>query len=348
MITVITSAAIPMVYSIDSPRTPWSLKPRGYLAICAIVYGPLLFIPSITASIAVYVFMWSHYVIKFDEFGVISKLYQTLGKDDDDRPFIEKLGFSNHKRMEIIGWPEDKHKRRKVKIGGLGVMSSFMGKSMTDVDLIWAVPKVKDIGYPPSEPIEVIIFGEPHLIKVEKHILDNIAYVILDPPAFRAQIESDTYPARMDDLSSVISNSTWNQAIAITVHRNPNTDIYLVNYCHGILAPIYLVPKALPIYFSLHNAEFQTLWSFCMKDEMKQVCSAFNTSKEHHTKYIQFGNTFNLLHATTPFISEHQDSVGVAGVSDKYGKRSWIIMPLFRPSSTSIRCRIQTQVMSRR
>ncbi|KAJ3990884.1 hypothetical protein F5050DRAFT_1898768 [Lentinula boryana] len=58
----------------------------------------------------------------------------------------EKL-FGNN---EIIGWPEDMNKRRKVlivtleykiidwklkvKIGGLGVMSSLMGKAMTEVD----------------------------------------------------------------------------------------------------------------------------------------------------------------------------------------------------------------------
>jgi alpha-1,3-glucan synthase len=60
---------------------------------------------------------------------------------------------------------------------------------------------------------------------------------------------------------------------------------------------------------------------------MKEVCSAFNISKEHCTKYIQFGNTFNLLHAAASFISIHQKSIGVAGVSDKYGKRSWARYP---------------------
>jgi alpha-1,3-glucan synthase len=60
---------------------------------------------------------------------------------------------------------------------------------------------------------------------------------------------------------------------------------------------------------------------------MKEVCSAFNITKEHCTKYVQFGNTFNLLHAAASFISAHQKSVGVAGVSDKYGKRSWARYP---------------------
>ncbi|KAG8911787.1 Cell wall alpha-1,3-glucan synthase ags1, partial [Tulasnella sp. 417] len=44
-------------------------------------------------------------------------------------------------------------------------------------------------------------------------------------------------------------------------------------------------------------------------------------------QYVQFGNTFNLLHAAASFISVHQKSIGVAGVSDKYGKRSWARYP---------------------
>ncbi|KAF5368145.1 hypothetical protein D9615_010206 [Tricholomella constricta] len=189
---------------------------------------------------------------------------------------------------------------------------------------------VKDIDYPagdPAEPIEVIIFGEPYLIEVETHVLDNITYVILDSPVFRAQTKSDPYPARMDDLSSAIFYSTWNQAIAATIRRFPTIDIYHINDYHGALAGIYLLPKVIPACLSLHNAEFQGLWPLRTKEEMKEVCSAFNISKEHCTKYVQFGNTFNLLHAAASFISVHQKSVGVAGVSDKYGKRSWARYP---------------------
>lgn len=62
------------------------------------------------------------------------------------------FGFHTHKNTDIIGLPEDKDKRRKVliatleyenidwklkvNIGGLGGMSSLMGKAMTDVDLV--------------------------------------------------------------------------------------------------------------------------------------------------------------------------------------------------------------------
>lgn len=341
---------------VDDSDLTWTLVPRGESAIGAIMYALLLSIPIITGTLAVVIFMWSFYGIKHNKWGVAKEhasyfpILGSLGnksKSDLKEPSVmsEKL-FGHHKHAEIIGWPEDKNKRRKVlistleyeiidwklkvKIGGLGVMSSLMGKAMSDVDLIWVIPKVKDLEYPagdPAEPIEVIIFGEPYLIEVETHVLDNITYVILDSPVFRAQTKADPYPARMDDLSSAIFYSTWNQAIAATVRRQPDIDIYHINDYHGALVPIYLLPKVLPVCLSLHNAEFQGLWPLRTKEEMKEVCSAFNISKEHCTKYVQFGNTFNLLHAAASFISVHQKSIGVAGVSDKYGKRSWARYP---------------------
>lgn len=38
-------------------------------------------------------------------------------------------------------------------------------------------------------------------------------------------------------------------------------------------------------------------------------------------------NTFNLLHAAVSLISVHQKSIRVAGVSDKFSKRSWAHYP---------------------
>lgn len=341
---------------VDDSTMTWSLQPRGEASVGIIMYSLLLAIPLITGTIAVLVFMWSFYGIKYNRFGVKPKnhtnYFPILGafghksEAKEGGSHITEKMFGHKHNTEIIGWPEDKNKRRKVliatleyeiidwklkvKIGGLGVMSSLMGKAMTDVDLVWVIPKVKDLEYPagdPAEPIEVIIFGEPYLIEVETHVLDNITYVILDSPVFRAQTKSDPYPARMDDLSSAIFYSTWNQAIAATIRRFPTIDIYHINDYHGALAGIYLLPKVIPVCLSLHNAEFQGLWPLRTKEEMKEVCSAFNISKEHCTKYVQFGNTFNLLHAAASFISVHQKSVGVAGVSDKYGKRSWARYP---------------------
>ena len=238
------------------------------------MYALLLSIPIITGSLAMVVFMQSFYGIKHNKWGVVPKEHTSylliIGssgnkfKSDLKEPLImsEKL-FDHHKPTEIIGWPEDKNKRHKVliatleyeiidwklkvKIDGLGVMSSLMGKAMSDIDLIWVISKVKDLEYPPgepAEPIKVIIFGKPYLIEVETHILDNITYVILDSPVFRAQTKANPYLARMDDLSSAIFYSTWNQAIAMTVHRLPDIDIYHVNDYHGALVPLYLLPKS--------------------------------------------------------------------------------------------------------
>jgi len=342
---------------IDDQTLQWSLQPRGDASVGAIMYALLLSIPLITGTLAVVIFMWTFYGIRHNRYGVRPKgpskyipILASLGNksatDLKDGAHISEKIFRPKHPLEILGWPEAKDKRRKVlistleyeifdwklkvKIGGLGVMSSLMGKAMTDVDIIWIIPKVKDLEYPagePAEPIEVIIFGEPYLIEVETHTLDNITYVLLDSPVFRAQTKSDPYPARMDDLSSAIFYSTWNQAIAATIRRSPGIDIYHINDYHGALAPIYLLPKVVPVCLSLHNAEFQGLWPLRTKEEMKEVCSAFNISKENCTKYVQFGNTFNLLHAGASYISVHQKSIGVAGVSDKYGKRSWARYP---------------------
>ncbi|KAH7908597.1 glycoside hydrolase family 13/glycosyltransferase family 5 protein [Hygrophoropsis aurantiaca] len=344
---------------VDDATLAWTLQPRGQASVGATMYALLLTIPCVTGALATAVFMWSFYGIKHNQYGVKAStgarkyfpIFESLSSKSvtdinlKSLPMAEKM-FGHKHNPDIIGWPEDKNKRRKVliatleyeiidwklnvKIGGLGVMSSLMGKAMTDVDLIWVVPKVKDIRYPagePAKPIQVIIFGKPYLVDVEIHVLDNITYVILDSPVFRAQTKTNPYPARMDDLRSAIFYSTWNQAIAATIRRFPVIDIYHINDYHGALAPIYLLPKVIPACLSLHNAEFQGLWPLRTKEEMKEVCSVFNISKEHCTKYVQFGNTFNLLHAAASFISAHQKSVGVAGVSDKYGKRSWARYP---------------------
>ncbi|CAD6563802.1 MAG: Cell wall alpha-1,3-glucan synthase ags1 [Tremellales sp. Tagirdzhanova-0007] len=334
----------------------WSVQPIGNESVSIIAFILFLSIPLITAFAAAAIFRYSFYSIKVNKWGMKPSKETSYfpivgGNKEKKEEMMEKGTLSLSEKPsktpeKIIGWPEDTEKRRKVliatleyeildwklkvKIGGLGVMSTLMGKAMTDVDLLWVVPKVQDLEYPQgdyAEPIEVIIFGEPYLIEVETHKLDNITYIILDSPVFRAQTKSDPYPQRMDDLSSAIFYSTWNQAIAEAIRRNPIVDIYHVNDYHGALAPLYLLPRVMPVCLSLHNAEFQGLWPLRTKDEMKEVCAAFNIPKDVCSKYVQFGNTFNLLHAAASFISLHQKSVGVAGVSDKYGKRSWARYP---------------------
>ncbi|KAL7417332.1 putative alpha-glucan synthase [Mrakia frigida] len=315
----------------------WSLEPRGHAAINIICFFLFLFIPPLTAILTAVLYEKRFYAIKINKYGVKAGKESVVNEEKEGRLAPGQ---------KIIGWPEDVNKRRKmliatleyeildwkikVKIGGLGVMSKLMGTAMTDCDLVWVIPKVGGVEYPagePAEPIEVVIFGESYLIELEIHVYQNITYYILDSPVFRAQTKSDPYPARMDDLSSAVFYSTWNQAIAETIRRNPIIDIYHINDYHGTLAPLYLLPKIFPTCLSLHNAEFQGLWPLRNKDEMNEVCAAFNLPKEVTTKYVQYGNTFNLLHAGAAFIAAHQKSIGVAGVSDKYGKRSWARYP---------------------
>ncbi|RKO95159.1 alpha-1,3-glucan synthase, partial [Caulochytrium protostelioides] len=45
------------------------------------------------------------------------------------------------------------------------------------------------------------------------------------------------------------------------------------------------------------------------------------------TKYVQYGNTFNLLHAGVSYLRIHQSGHGAAGVSDRYGVRSHMRYP---------------------
>ncbi|KAG1788870.1 uncharacterized protein HD556DRAFT_1529798 [Suillus plorans] len=333
---------------VDDATLEWTLEPHGHASVSATLYGLLCSLSLITRVLAVVIFMYSFYGIHHNLYGVqtnsgASKCFPIIGllnKSAADfkesvTPIVEKI-FGHKPNAEIVGWPEDKNKRRrvliatleyeiidwklKVKIGGLGVMSSLMGKAMMDVDLIWVIPKVKDLDYPAgelAEPIEAIVFNEPYHIEVEMHVW-TISPMSSSTALFffHAQTTSDPYPARMDDLSSAIFYSTWNQAIATTIRQFPVIDIYHINDYHGALAPIYLLLKVVPICLSLHNAEFQGLWPLRTKEEMKEVCSAFNISKEHCTKYVQFGNTFNLLHAAASFISVYQNSISVAGVSD--------------------------------
>lgn len=53
--------------------------------------------------------------------------------------------------------------------------------------------------------------------RTSSSVLDDIKYFILDSPVFRAQTKAEPYSARVDDLSSAIFYSTWNQASAATV-----------------------------------------------------------------------------------------------------------------------------------
>ncbi|EIM79631.1 uncharacterized protein STEHIDRAFT_143093 [Stereum hirsutum FP-91666 SS1] len=126
---------------VDDLDYTWYLEPRGESVVATTMYALLLSIPFITVTLAVVIFMWSFYGIKHNKWGVkpakdhnhyLLGVLENKPKTDpkDGTAMSEKL-FWNHKahdimgsliatlEYEIIDW------ELKVKIGGLGVLSSL-------------------------------------------------------------------------------------------------------------------------------------------------------------------------------------------------------------------------------
>ena len=339
----------------------YSFIPVGSAATQAVLAVILGLIPLITACLGVWIFMKSFYKVKFNEIGITEKT-NMLGfvrpkmpdrdvlrsavagifsdsKTDLSAPpnastsaLAVETGSPNRRTVciatmeyEIEDW------NIKIKIGGLGVMASLTGKNLGHQDLIWVVPCVGGVDYPTDqvgEPMNVVILGNSYEIGVQYHVLRNITFVLLDAPVFRKQTKAEPYPPRMDDLDSAIYYSAWNTCIAETLKRFP-VDIYHINDYHGAVAPLHLLPKTVPVCLSLHNAEFQGLWSIRTAQEMDEIRQVFNLSKSVVEKYVQFGEVFNLLHAGASYLRIHQKGFGAVGVSKKYGKRSYARYPIF-------------------
>jgi alpha-1,3-glucan synthase len=84
-------------------------------------------------------------------------------------------------------------------------------------------------------------------------------------------------------------------------------DLYHINDYHGTVAPLYLLPRTVPVALSLHNAEFQGLWPMRTRKERDEVCSVFNLPPDLVSEYVQFGEIFNLLHAGASYLRIHQE-----------------------------------------
>lgn len=119
-----------------------------------------------------------------------------------------------------------------------------------------------------------------------------------------------------------------NSCIAEAMKRFP-VDLYHINDYHGAIAPLHLLPQIIPCCLSLHNAEFQGLWAIRNPEEMEEISSVYNLSEEVVRQYVQFGEVFNLLHGAVRYLRVWQRGYGVAGVSAKYGKRSFARYPIF-------------------
>ena len=158
------------------------------------------------------------------------------------------------------------------------------------------------------------------MVDVHIHQQGNVTFLLLDDPIFTSRNSAEPYPPRMDDTESAVYYSMWNQCIAGLIQRY-QPDVYHINDYHGAAAPLYLLPRTVPSCLSLHNAEFQGLWSLKQESDLQKMCAIFDLQKDVVNRYIRFGDVFNLLHAGASYLREHQEGFGAVGVSDKYSER---------------------------
>lgn len=349
---------------IDDASRHFQLSPAGSAKRQIILFALLSIIPLLFAGSAVFAFMRGFYKIKFNQSGMTESVSQTSEKFramftqeidlENDLPSTGLRRFSrllaSHekaKQVTMLRTSESAKERRtvliatmeydiedwkiKVKIGGLGVMAQLMGKALEHQDLIWVIPCIGGVAYPidtPAEPFKVTVLGSDYSVQVQYHQFKNIRYVLLDAPVFRQQTQAEPYPTRMDDMNSAIYYSAWNQCIAQTIRRFP-IDLYHINDYHGTVAPLYLLPRTIPVCFSLHNAEFQGLWPMRTSKECTEICEVFNLTPDIVQRFVQFGEIFNLLHAGASLLRVWQQGFGAVGVSKKYGQRVHLRYPIF-------------------
>lgn len=302
----------------------------------------LALIPPLTGILALWIFQKSYYQVKLNEIGAAPKAtllsllpapMAALVRRRSPPQEVEGIAAQGPRRTVLIATMEYEIEDWgiKVKIGGLGVMASLMGKALGHVDLVWVVPCVGGIDYPsdiPAEPMIITVNDTQYKIDVQYHRIRNITFVLLDSPVFRQQSKAEPYPSRMDDLDSAVYYSAWNACIAEAMKRFP-VDLYHINDYHGALAPLYLLPRTVPVSLSLHNAEFQGLWPLRNDAEVQEITKVFNLPKNVVKTYVQFGEVFNLLHAGASYLRIHQKGFGAVGVSKKYGTRALKRYPIF-------------------
>lgn len=159
----------------------YHFEPIGSVVIQAIIAASLFLIPLLSGAFGIWVFMTSFYRVKFNEVGVNEKPnYLDLLKPRKGEVALRQAvvsmfnGSKSSLHMDTSASmtelpptvPASPERRRvliatmeydiedwgiKVKIGGLGVMASLMGKHLGHQDLVWIVPCVGDIDYPIDE-----------------------------------------------------------------------------------------------------------------------------------------------------------------------------------------------------
>lgn len=295
--------------AVNDGNMRFALIPTGNMWHQLTLYVLLWTVPLITAALSAWVFVLGFYKVKFNKIGATEKIRSVLpvAIRKPLRKLFHRRTPSSERFLQEVAKPSLENSLEnqrtvliatmeyniddwniKIKIGGLGVMSQLMGNNVPN--LIWVVPCVGGIDYPIDEeapPMNVTILGSTYTVNVQYHTVKNITYVLLDAPVFRKQTKAEPYPARMDDMESAIYYSAWNQCIAQAIQRFPEVDIYHINDYHGTVAPLYLLPRTIPVCLSLHNAEFQGLWPMRKSAEKEEICMVFNLPVDTVTKYVQ-------------------------------------------------------------
>ncbi|KAG5220455.1 glycosyltransferase family protein [Salix suchowensis] len=95
---------------VDDATMTWTLKPRGQASVGAIMYALLLSTPLFTGTLAVVLFMWTFYGVKYNQFGVKAKsqhsnyLPFSVPSETSPLPILR----TQHPSLRSL-WPQAKH-----------------------------------------------------------------------------------------------------------------------------------------------------------------------------------------------------------------------------------------------
>lgn len=220
--------------SIDSADRRYFLTPVGSRRNQVIVYLLLGTIPIMTGFASIWVYWYAFCTVKVHLLPITSQSeiqpQRSLSDNPPDLVFHEASTRSGSLRKctvkqsgittswhrqtiltatleyEISGWDI------KIRVGDSDFMAHLMSKYLDDLDIVWVVPCVRGIEYPcdqRAEPMNVTISGVEYVIQVQYYFVQNIIYVLLDAPIFRAQTVAEPYPLGIGEMRSAIYYSAW-------------------------------------------------------------------------------------------------------------------------------------------
>ena len=229
--------------SINGAHGQYILTPIGSRGTQIVVYCLLAVLPVLTGSASIWIYWYVFCTIKVYKFGQSkfctilpttsqSKLqthrclpdaFLDVAQQDDFTSFDSLSTCFTHesdvtaceqRRMILFATMEYEIKdwNIKISVGGLGFMAQLMSSDLQNLDLVWVVPCFQGIDYPQdqrADPMLVTISEVDYIVQVQYHFIQNITYVLLDAPVFRAQTAAQPYPLNVGETKSAIYYSIW-------------------------------------------------------------------------------------------------------------------------------------------